>query len=1003
MKKKLPVFLLFVLLVFFVPSSSAQHCNFGLTYTTSACGACVQVGGGAVLPVSFLWDTLLTGTCYADSIPGTHFVTVTDANGCWDTITVTIISQPPLHVTMTPIGNPSCPCYSFGLDHSTAPLFQGFDPYDPHPNPFCNIPPGTYQVSIMDVNGCHADTEFTVSASALHISTVSTSALCRNGTATVTVNGGVAPYSYLWNSVPPQTDSMATGLFAGRNYTITVTDDSGCVQTEDVRIQTNSNLSSGVYMVPDTCSHSVGSLTAYGLAGFPPYQFYWNTNDTTASLSNLSSGYFYVWVTDDSGCVAGSGVQMADYSPVISTASVIQPSCTSYTGSITLTTSGGTAPYQYTWNTVPVQLANVATGLKTGNYSCTITDQQGCMAMVSALVTDSSDFQVQALPTSDICGKGTGSVSISTVNGIPPFTYQWNSLPPDTNHVLSNLHAGHVQCIVTDQSQCVRKAMAYVPVYSPVHVNVTPHNASCVFNADGWAVANVTGAVPPLTFSWTGDTSHTKTNLPPGNYSCYVTDAIGCSSYRMYTIGYDSVLPCAVNVVGTVFNDAILNCSPDLWEAPISGSLVGCMPYGGFRTTDNQGRFSFFLPPGNYHVWQPQLPPWKTTICSSDYYDTLPMAGMSDTNNFAYTGNAMDLAVNCFSNTLPRPGFTFTQAVGVSNLGTQYVMNAVLKIKHDSLVTFLSSVPATSNYDSTNRIITVNLPWLNPSGNYSSEGQVLINYLVPPTVSIGTVLNFTDTIFPVAGDTVAFNNYFNCSDVVVGSFDPNSIEVNPAGTGTPGYITTNDSVLTYLVHFQNTGNYPAQNVVLKMQLDPDLDWSTFRTEGGSFEYAFEISPEGMAVVSFLNIFLPDSTYDEPGSHGYFAFSIKQNNGLLPDTTILERADILFDFNSPVTTNTALNTIYVPAGIQDIAKEGFPISIYPNPTTGRFLIQLDLKKAGYVSFDILDAIGQQLISKSILFVTGKHFTEFDISAYPPGIYFVRISSGDVNNVLKITKF
>jgi hypothetical protein len=185
----------------------------------------------------------------------------------------------------------------------------------------------------------------------------------------------------------------------------------------------------------------------------------------------------------------------------------------------------------------------VASGLPTGYYTCLVTDQQGCTADVGALVTDSSSFRVSAVAVNDTCGRGTGAVIVTTTNGIPPFTYQWNSQPPDTNPILNNLHPRHVECIVTDQALCVRKAKAYVNYYSPMHVNVTPHNSTCIFDSTGWAEAAVTGATPPLNFAWTGDTSHIKTGLYPGSYSCYVTDSMGCTSYRFFQIGYDAVLP----------------------------------------------------------------------------------------------------------------------------------------------------------------------------------------------------------------------------------------------------------------------------------------------------------------------------------------------------------------------------------------------------------------------------------------------------------------------------
>jgi len=1006
MKKSLPGILFFLILCFSTLCGYTQHANLGLTSTNTACGACVYVTGPATFPVSYLWDNGSFTQCINGVTPGVYFVTVTDANGFWDTLTVNTISIAPVYVTLATTGISTCPCYIIGLTSGAGPYTYSLNGISGNTaNPLCELVPGQYYIQVMDANGCTADTFLNVPASALYLLGTVTPALCRNGTATITAYNGTPPYTYLWNTVPPQTDSVAVGLQANNTYTITVTDDSGCTQTQQYFIHTTSNLSSGISMIPDTCGHASGTLTAYGLSGFPPYRYHWNTNDSVASLTNQTSGHYSVTVTDDSGCVSVSSDFLSNYSPVLVSSSIVQPSCTSFTGSVTLTPTGGTVPYNYFWSTVPVQTTNVASGLATGYYTCLVTDQQGCTADIGALVTDSSSFRVSAVAVNDTCGLGTGKVIVSTTNGVAPFTYQWNSLPPDTNHMLPNLHARHVECIVTDQALCVRKATAYVNYYSPMHVNVTPHNAACIFDSTGWAEATVTGGTSPLTFAWTGDTSHVKSNLYPGSYSCYVTDSMGCTSYRIFQIGYDAVLPCAVTIEGTVINDTNANCLKDPGDISLSRVLVGCEPNGGFHSTDNFGRYSFFLPPGNYRVWQPQLPPWHVAVCPAvDYYDTLPVVGMKDTNNFANIGHAMDLDINCFSVIPPRPGFTYTQSVYYRNQGTTVVPNAVLKIQHDSLITFAQSIPPAANYDAANRILTWNLPSLNPFGTYSaSQGQVVIHYLVPPTVTLGTPLHFADTIFPVTGDTVVFNNYESCTEVVVGSFDPNDISVDPKGIGSQGLITQDDSLLTYLIRFQNTGNYPAQNVVIKTPLDGDLDWSSFQAEGASFTYTVDISATGMATISFLNIYLPDSTFDEPRSHGYFAFSIRQNTGLLSGTEIPASAGIIFDFNAPVQTNLVLNTIYDPLGLNGPGNEPVPIVAYPNPTTGKLVVQVTLKKSGFVITEVLDVLGQRLLLQNKFFAVGVQRTELDLSAFLPGIYFIRVNSGDVNNVLKITKF
>ncbi len=1004
MKKiKLTISLLFIIF-FQLKSFGLVHCNLLLSESSAgACGnVCINAGTG-IPPYSFQWLPVNDTTQCSSGLPsGYYTVTVYDATGCWDTISFVVTN--PFNVTVTQIGNSSCPCYNISASGGNSPYSYIWSTGSTASS-LCSAQAGTYALEIVDAMGCIADTSFTTTSSnPFSLYTTSTPALCRNGTAIASVIGGTPPFHYQWSTSVNDTDSTATGLHANQSYQVTVSDDSGCVQSEYVYIGTNSNLSSGINATPDTCSHGVGTLTGYALSGIPPYHYLWNTNDTITHLYNLHGGSYYTFtVADDSGCTSHSYQYLNNFSPVFATYSIVQPSCTSYTGKIILNTSGGIQPYNYYWNTNPVQSGDTATGLAVGNYSCLITDQRGCTANISAHVTDSSSFTVSATSTVDTCYHGTGQVYVSTQNGVPPFTYQWNYQSPVSISILSNLHPGWNQCIVTDQALCVRKAKAYVDYFSPLHVYVTPHNSSCIFTADGSATAIVTGATPPLHFSWAGDTSHTATNLLQGYYSCSVTDSIGCNSYQTFYVGYNAVLPCAVTIEGTVFNDTNMNCIRDAGDVSLSNVMIECLPSGGYKWTDNSGQYKFYLPPGNYHVRQPQLPPWHYAVCpAADYYDTLPIVGMIDTNNFADIGNAIDLNLNCYAVTPPIPGFTHTQSIYYQNQGTRTVTNAFIKIKHDPLLTFLSSSPAAANYDALNHIITVNLPSLNPMGSYSNwQGQVLIYYSVPSNLAIGTGLSFIDTILPVAGDTVIYNNYENCFETVVGSYDPNSIEVSPKGTAVQGYISTNDSVLDYIVRFQNTGNYYAHNVVVKIQIDNDLDLSTFEANGSSFPYSVEITPAGLATFSFLNILLPDSTFDELHSHGYFAFSIRQKTGLLPGTEITGTANIYFDYNSPVVTNSVLNTIIIPVTVHGIENMNEPFSVFPNPVRNQLSV-MGYSLTGNVVLEVFNVMGEKIHAEKYQARNSKSVLTIDVSSITSGIYFIRLTSDNGSAVKKFVK-
>lgn len=146
--------------------------------------------------------------------------------------------------------------------------------------------------------------------------------------------------------------------------------------------------------------------------------------------------------------------------------------------------------------------------------------------------------------------------------------------------------------------------------------------------------------------------------------------------------------------------------------------------------------------------------------------------------------------------------------------------------------------------------------------------------------------------------------------LITDSFDPNDKLVTPVGRTDENYTPTN-TALKYKIRFQNTGTDVAYRVVVVDTLSEHLDLSTLQLGAASHTHRFEVSGKGRPVLTwtFDNIMLPDSTADEPGSHGYIQFSIKPKADLPEKTAVENFADIFFDFNSPVRTNVTLNRIY----------------------------------------------------------------------------------------------
>jgi hypothetical protein len=226
-----------------------------------------------------------------------------------------------------------------------------------------------------------------------------------------------------------------------------------------------------------------------------------------------------------------------------------------------------------------------------------------------------------------------------------------------------------------------------------------------------------------------------------------------------------------------------------------------------------------------------------------------------------------------------------------------------------------------------------------------------------------------------------------------GSYDPNEKEVAPAGIGPNHYITAADD-LDYVIHFQNTGNDTAYKVVLIDSLDAQhLDLRTFRSGISSHRYEVNLGGTGIAKWTFYNVQLPDSGSNEPASKGYVQFKVKQRAGNTPGTRINNFADIYFDANSPVRTNTTFVTIerfevMYPLSVKDInVAAGYKVNAYPNPfnTAIQFGISAEQSSGNEYEFVVTDMLGRKVVDKHI----GSSY-ELSRNNLNAGVYLYKIS-------------
>jgi PKD repeat protein len=473
------------------------------------------------------------------------------------------------------------------------------------------------------------------------------------------------------------------------------------------------------------------------------------------------------------------------------------------------------------------------------------------------------------------------------------------------------------------------------------------------------------------------------------------------SGVKMFTKG-----PCPndsnyVKICGNVYRDINKNCAYDTFDQPLREITIkfNTTPVT-YAYTNAAGYYQIYLPKGSYQISQVltfrnppinQLCPASNapitvnataggaTYCNNNFYDTVSLCP--------------DLAVGIFKVANLTPGFVSKKAVRYANRGAIPIAGVVLKYRFLSGLTVLGSTTAT--YSVSGNVITWNLGTL-PA--YTS-GTKLVNLQVPTTLPLGTAVVDSVWIEPAGGDCDQSNNSATYKDTCVGSYDPNDKAASPADDMAPSVKT-----LDYLIRFQNTGTAPAHNVRIEDKIDDNFEKASLTVNDFSHTMNSYFDDNGKIYFEFPNIMLPDSGTDYEASQGYVSYSIQLKDNLALGTKLKNTAEIYFDFNEPIITNTTVNTIVLKSssGVKT-EVDGLNVSIYPNPTQNLATIEVNLDKVSNISYTLFNIQGklvrqEDLANKAIGLV--KH--EINLDGINPGIYILNISINGKETSLKVVK-
>ncbi|MEO0898162.1 MAG: T9SS type A sorting domain-containing protein [Bacteroidota bacterium] len=507
-------------------------------------------------------------------------------------------------------------------------------------------------------------------------------------------------------------------------------------------------------------------------------------------------------------------------------------------------------------------------------------------------------FSIDATITDSDCQLKTGAIDLTLGTQGGPFTFQWSN--GATTEDLTGIGPGTYTVTITGNSG-LTIFQSYLVEAGSIQANATLIKPSCGQN-NGAIFTLPTGGTAPYTYQWsTGATSSTIAGLAEGGYSVVIEDANGC--YEVESVLLEEPDSCSILISGTVYFDSDQNCFQDSTEVGTPNILVyASTGYG--VLTDSLGNYTLEIEPGSGTLTA--YPPNDPSICSSAPYSFNYSATGIDTTGVDfpwYNHPVQDLRVFIGGSTI-RSGFPNRVSPRVYNWG-DITMNGTVEFTYDSALCLQSISPAPLSVDSANRTITWDFMNLLPS----TWEQFDVWFKPDSTLVIGDFLEFSAVVYPIVGDDDSTDNRRTRIRQIRGPFDPNNKEVSPRGIREPGYILASENIRTYTVNFQNIGNYPAKNVLIRDTLDTDLDISSIQPETSSHPYALSIRPGRILEFYFEDINLPDSISDPIGSNGYVSFNVSHDPNLPTGTVFTNKAGIYFDFNAPIITNEVSNTIY----------------------------------------------------------------------------------------------
>ncbi|NOY36681.1 MAG: T9SS type B sorting domain-containing protein, partial [Chlorobi bacterium] len=512
--------------------------------------------------------TINTTGNFTNLAANTYTVEVTDANNCGPVTTTNItINEPPaISITGTSSSDITCNGANDGTITVTASGGTGALQYTLNPGGttngtgnFTNLAANTYTVDVTDANGCGPVSTGNITINEPTVisidSETKTDVTCNggnDGTITIAASGGSPPYRYSVDGGVTFVinGGVFTGLTAGI-YNVAVADNNGCTQTgSTLTVSEPTAVSIDAESKTDVACNggNDGAITISVSGGTPPYRFSIDGGITFVNngglFTGLVAGSYDIAVRDNSGCIQnGSTLTIIEPAAIsIDSETKTDISCNGLTdGTITITTSGGTPPYEYSVDGGTTYTGNggLFTGLASGNYDIAVRDTNGCTQNGSTLtITEPPVLLVDSVSHDNVLcfGDNTGTISIYASGGTGAIEYSVNGgiSFAQNGGAFTGLIANNYNTRVRDINGCFTDGpVVTITEPSAISATIDTIKASCSRNTfDGEIILTATGGTSPFSYSIDGGTTFTDSghfvNLEGGIYSIVVSDSNQC-------------------------------------------------------------------------------------------------------------------------------------------------------------------------------------------------------------------------------------------------------------------------------------------------------------------------------------------------------------------------------------------------------------------------------------------------------------------------------------------